>query len=263
MHERFYRFADVCIKVSGPPFEENEQLKPFSVMPAAADFSYEINVGAINNETMSSDLHCFWSSDINCVGFCESVDGNTHRVLLNEKLLPYYGSNVVQRILNLPELMLSQNALFLHASYVIHNGGAILFTADKQVGKSTQAELWRIYRNAEIVNGDRALIKKQNGIWYAHGSPYCGTSGISKNVSAPITAIVILSQGRENTAVRARQHKAVSAMLSGCSFDVSDRDSVAKAIDIITGITENVRFYELDCLPDCGAIEALEHELYR
>ena len=43
--------------------------------------------------------------------------------------------------LSLPQLLLPFRSLVFHASYIAHDGGALLFTAPSGTGKSTQAEL--------------------------------------------------------------------------------------------------------------------------
>ena len=53
----------------------------------------------------------------------------------------------------------------------------------------------------------------------AHGSPYCGTSGICKNISAPIGAIVILSQADKNKIRRAKTIEAFITMMEGCTYE--------------------------------------------
>ena len=105
---------------------------------------------------------------------------------------------MVMKIMNLPRQILLQDGVFIHCSFVVKNGTAILFSGNKQVGKSTQAELWRKYRNTLTANGDRAILRKIDGVWCACGSPYCGTSQICENITCPVETIVILSQGKEN-----------------------------------------------------------------
>ncbi len=80
--------------------------------------------------------------------------------------------------LDFPDILLSFGAAVMHGSFIIKNGKAVLFTADKQVGKSTQAALWEKYAGAKIINGDRAAIRQENGKLYAYGIPYCGSSDI-------------------------------------------------------------------------------------
>ena len=88
------------------------------------------------------------------------------------------------------ELVLIINQGFqLHASVINWKDKGILFSAPSGTGKSTQADLWKKYEGAEVINGDRALIRKEKGDFTVYGYPYAGTSKIYTNFSAPIKAI--------------------------------------------------------------------------
>ena len=49
-----------------------------------------------------------------------------------------------------------------------------------------------------IINGDRAIIAKENTCWRAYGSPYAGSSKYYINRDEPVRAIVLLEQAHEN-----------------------------------------------------------------
>ena len=76
---------------------------------------------------------------------------------------------------SLAQMLLPQNAFFLHSSFISVDGKAVLFSAPCGTGKSTQAALWEKHRQAEIINGDKAGLLVENGV-YACGVPFCGTS---------------------------------------------------------------------------------------
>ena len=92
---------------------------------------------------------------------------------------------------------LELDAFLLHASYVIHEGSAVLFSAPSGHGKSTQAELWSEYAGAEIVNGDRTLVFCRDGRWFAAGFPVCGSSPYCLNRIAPLKAMIYLEKAPE------------------------------------------------------------------
>ena len=115
-----------------------------------------------------------------------------------------------------PEVMLNHlllhfRAMAFHASFIEYAGQAILFTAASGTGKSTQAELWRVHRGAEVLNGDKAAVKLE-GTPLACGLPFCGTSGICVNRDVPLRAVVVLSQGPDNTVSRLSPSQAAAAL---------------------------------------------------
>ena len=85
--------------------------------------------------------------------------------------------------------------MILHASFVSTRYGGLLFSGVSGIGKSTQADLWQRYEGAELLNGDRTVLRRMDGVWTAFGSPYAGSSNCFVNESRPVRAIVLLSQG--------------------------------------------------------------------
>lgn len=173
------------------------------------------------------------------------------------------GSVLILRWLDLPNRFLMRDAAFLHASFIRWNGKAILFTGAKQIGKSTQAELWRRFRGAEVLNGDRALLRELDGVWTACGSPFCGTSGICFNEKVPIGAIVMLKQGAENRVEPAGLKDVIVAFLSGCTFDPASRSATERLMNLATRVSNAVPMLLFTCTADERAVSCLEEYLCR
>ncbi len=152
--------------------------------------------------------------------------------------------------------------MILHSSFLAYKGKAILFTAPSGTGKSTQAELWRVHRpGAEIVNGDRSVLSCDGGQPYAHGIPLCGTSGITKNRSMPVRAIIVLRQGPENRIRRLGAREAFTMLFSECSVALWSREDTGTVTDLLIGIISSVPVYLYACRPDASAVDDLEAAL--
>ncbi len=161
----------------------------------------------------------------------------------------------------LPQLFLRRNVIFLHASYIVVNGKAILFSAPCGTGKSTQAALWEKYRNAETVNGDKVGISVGNDGVLAHGVPFCGTSGICKNISAPLGAIIFIAQARENVINKIGASESIQLLLKNTYLDFLAPDEQIKFVDLAIAMLEKVPVYSMGCTPDENAVAALETKL--
>lgn len=162
------------------------------------------------------------------------------------------------------EKMMSEHQRFiLHSSFIDTKKGAVLFTAPSGTGKSTQAELWYKYRNAEIINGDRAGIWKENCVWMAGGVPWCGTSGIMQNKQIPLRAIVILKQAKENEIKNIHFPYKVSHLLAQLTVNPWNRKMITLAQMFCMLLCQEVPVIQLSCRPDKEAVEILEHELER
>lgn len=154
--------------------------------------------------------------------------------------------------------LLIRDACIMHASYVDIGGEAILFTGPSNIGKSTQADLWTQYAGAEIINGDRALLRRHNGQWYAFGYPCCGTSGICINRALPLRAIVVLSQAAENRVEQLSPAAKIRALVSATELYPWDTTEFDLALNIARNLAGEVPVLKLCCRPDREAVEVLK-----
>lgn len=276
---RTYSIGDISIGYEGPFFEEKEFLSKFRTENNTVYWNYQIipkkdvaipvfecvHCGTYidifqNKEETIRVIYGEQKNEIVLKDICK--DGKNHFVEIFENWIGRYGTNLMMKLFDLPHQMIAQNGVFLHASYVIWKGKAILFTAPKQTGKSTQANLWEQFRGAKVVNGDRALIRKTEEGWMVYGSPYCGTSKICENISSPLGAIVILSQAKRNAAYVEKPLEAYKALLDGMTFRIWDAKEVSAVADMIKELILNIPIIRLECLPNEEAVKTLEDMLW-
>lgn len=179
----------------------------------------------------------------------------------NRNFKTFFHYRYLWNSISLSQLLLPFKVLLLHASYITYNNEAILFSAPCGTGKSTQAELWRRHKGAEVINGDKAGISvEENGV-FAHGLPFSGTSGICKNVSAPLSAIVLLGQAPENSIRRINGAEALAGLMSNIYLDFVAPGETERCVDVIIDLLKTVPVYKLDCTPDVVAVELLAQQL--
>ena len=160
--------------------------------------------------------------------------------------------------LALESTIIKQNVFILHSSFINYKGKAILFSGDSGVGKSTQASLWEKYRNVEQINGDRAFIRKKDGIWYAYGSPFSGSSKIYKNECYPIEAIVMLKQAKQNKVKCLNKSESFKSVITQVTINRWNGDFYNKVIDLVDELIDDIPVYLLECLPNEGAVNLLD-----
>ena len=175
----------------------------------------------------------------------------------------HYASDIrnIWNKIDLSRILLHQGGLILHASYIIWNGHGILFTAPSGTGKSTQAELWRRHRNAEIINGDRAVIRERDGQMWSYSLPFAGSSGICKNKSCQLKVIIVLGQAAENSVRALTPPEAVKYLYSQCALNRWNKEEVEKVMEILGRFVQKMKILKLDCLPDRSAVELLSDYL--
>lgn len=164
--------------------------------------------------------------------------------------------------LMMERVLIDHQGFYLHSSFVKHHGTGIVFSAPSGTGKSTQAALWEKYRGAEIINGDRTVLRKQNGGFVAYGSPYAGSSQIWKNESAPLKAIILLSQGPENVIRPAQNREAIRRLFPEILVNSWNPDFMDKVMSLLDSLIRTVPIYCLSCRPDEGAVELVERTLF-
>ena len=157
-------------------------------------------------------------------------------------------------LIGLETLLLKYNGLLLHSSFIRWEGMGILFSAPSGTGKSTQAALWVQHEGAEIINGDRAGMIKQQNQWTAWGLPVAGSSNVYRNESAPVKTIIALRQASENRIRRLRPGEAFRYLYPEVTVHAWDRSDVEHASELLLELVTEVPVYLLECRPDTEAV---------
>lgn len=173
-----------------------------------------------------------------------------------------YSRNIIE-IMNIEQVLNSYNTFILHSAFINWQNKGILFSAPSGTGKSTQAELWEMFENAEIINGDKSGIKKVNDRWTAYGLPIAGTSGIYKNKKSEISHIIVLRQGKENKLTRLSPREAFIKLYSETIVHTWDKEFQENIINMITDVVQNVQIYQYECLPDKSAVDFLKNQIIK
>lgn len=157
--------------------------------------------------------------------------------------------------------LLMEDAAVFHGSYVAYEKNGILFCGPSGAGKSTQASLWEELENAEIINGDRVLLKKKDDVWQAFGYPCCGSSAVCKNVTLPVKAIVLLEHGEENILTEMTFGEKVKTIIAGTERYLWSEKELDRVCAIAGQIALGVPMFKFSCTPDERAVKVLKRKL--
>ncbi len=132
------------------------------------------------------------------------------------------------------EEVLKHNAFVLHASAVLLNGKVYMFSAPSGVGKSTHAALWKRLFGAHIINDDKPLIRLMDGVFYAFGTPWCGSGYERLNEHGQIKTLFFINRGKQNSLCDFDSDKALYLMLESMlrPDDNTDMDALIKSLDL-------------------------------
>lgn len=164
--EQYYKIAGLTVKMDTFG-RTQEQAKPYLTEPAAPDLCILSNW----QELQRSQPHL---SDDDC-----------------EYLAT--GASFYRQLLKF-------NGMLLHASAVVMDGKAYLFSAPCGTGKSTHTRIWlrEFGDHATMLNDDKPALRYEDGAWYAYGTPWSGKHDISTNVRVPVAGIAMVQRGENN-----------------------------------------------------------------
>ncbi len=252
----------MCEDVECPDAEYRVELISSPLCPDTAPVA-EIGGTYVYNTTEGC-LHIYTplNDEDGCQGACLLSKNGKHTLFYPastwEKHSTYWH---VTHLLRGEALLLMHNAFLLHSSVVMIDGKTVLFSGPSGMGKSTQADLWKKYANAEIINGDRCVIMEKNGVFYGGGSLWCGTSGINRPEQAPIAGIFILEQSKENktTELGAR---GFTPLFSQTTINSWDPVFINEVTTLYDGLLRSVPVYKLQCTPDKEAVKCAYRTLF-
>lgn len=158
--------------------------------------------------------------------------------------------------------MVKRNTLMVHSSLIAYRGQGVLFSGPSGIGKTTQAELWQRYRNAEIVNGDIVFIRQDGEQFRGYGTPWKGSSPYCINTDVPIRAIVVLKQGETNKIRRLKNFEQVKAVAENLFYPTWIQEGTELCAETLDFLLRCVPVYELSCRPDEEAVALLEEKCW-
>lgn len=160
--------------------------------------------------------------------------------------------------------LLDFGGLYLHASAVVRDGKAYLFSGFCCAGKSTHARLWldTFGGDCRIINDDKPALRCLDGVWYAYGTPWCGKDGINRNEKIPLAGICFLKQAPHNQIRRLRPSEAIPRLLSQTIHKLEDKRRLDALLGYLEKLLTQIPVYELENLPEPAAAR-LSYETMR
>ena len=188
-----------------------------------------------------------------------TIEEEGTRIWVTQEILSMLSIDTVfGSLLGLEKRVLKEDGLILHSSFVCKDGKAILFTAPSGTGKSTQADLWMKYKGTRTINGDRTLVRYQDGKWWACGWPICGSSEICFNESYPLEAIIVLHQSKENVGHRIHGFEVVRNLLRETTVNRWNLSFYDRMIELLEQMEREIPVYDYSCDISKEAVEQLE-----
>lgn len=144
--------------------------------------------------------------------------------------------------------LLLHDGFLIHASSVVLEGQAYLFSAPCGTGKSTHTGLWlKAFSNAEILNDDKPAIRYINGSLYAYGTPFSGKHDISKNMRADLRGIAFIERDEKNSIERIGDTAEALRRTLEQTIRPSDPKRLTQLLDYMDALIKKIPIYLLKC----------------
>lgn len=146
------------------------------------------------------------------------------------------------------EKSIDYNVFLCHGSVIEVDGKAYMFTAPSGTGKSTHTRLWREYfqERGLMINDDKPLLKLEDDIIYAYGTPWDGKHQLSTNKRAPLVGICFLYQAEENHIERIDSQQAIGLLMNQI-YRPRNVDGLMKTMDFAEKLMNQVPMYKMGC----------------
>ena len=144
---------------------------------------------------------------------------------------------------------------FLHASAVVYNDEAYLFSAPSGMGKSTHTSLWlKEFSGSYILNDDKPVILPKKDSVSVFGTPFSGKTDLQVNREVRLRAICFLKRGEENSVLRISEDRAIALILNN-TYRPKNGESMKLLFDMIDRVVENADIFEMSCRNEPAAAQ--------
>lgn len=151
--------------------------------------------------------------------------------------------------------IVSYGRFFLHASAVVVDDMAYLFSAPSGTGKSTHTRLWLdTFKGSYILNDDKPIIDPKEDQITVWGSPFSGKTTLHANKEVTLGGICFLHQGTKNVIKQIEATKALAMILNN-TYRPSNPQGMMELLDMAQKVVQEIDIYEMDCTMDKEAAQ--------
>lgn len=138
-----------------------------------------------------------------------------------------------------------KKGFFIHASGVVKNGKAHIFSGPPGSGKSTIA---RLSKGLAVISDDFVCVKRYRGAYRAYSTPWYGRD---KDICADISRMYFLQHGRSTSFNRLGPAESASEVLSNAYCNVLHNPLLTGILKVATGAAAVIPCYRMRyCLND-------------
>ena len=157
--------------------------------------------------------------------------------------------------------LLDHQGMMVHASAVVLDGKAYLFSADSGTGKSTHTQLWlKRFPKAYILNDDKPAVRWEEGRLFAYGTPWSGKTDWNVNEKVPLGGLVFLQRSETNWVRPASGNRMVNNLLKQTLRRLS-ANRMEKMLTMADILLQHTKVLELGCNISLDAVDTVYRAL--
>ena len=142
--------------------------------------------------------------------------------------------------------LIPHGGFMLHASAVVLDNRAYLFSAPSGTGKSTHTAQWlKLFPTARILNDDKPAILLSESI-SACGTPWSGKSDLNINLNIPLQGICVLERAEKNFIHPMPPDEAVFALLNQ-TIRPTDESRMSALLKHIDRVVNEIGIFRMGC----------------
>ncbi|WP_417914843.1 hypothetical protein [Candidatus Electronema sp. JM] len=172
-----------------------------------------------------------------------SVDSELYELVFNRFLLQH--------------TFINHHGLIIHAAGGSINGKGMVFPAVSGTGKSTLSHLLLPHPENQLFSEERIIMRRLDDSWHLWGTPWKGSGVIARNESAPLSALVFLSQAQETKISKLPPSAALRRLLETVSIPWYSQEWTDKGLAVCESLLRAIPAYELAFRPDQTAVQAV------
>lgn len=150
--------------------------------------------------------------------------------------------------------LIAFDGMMLHASCVVVEDRAYLFSAPSGTGKSTHVGLWlKLFGDrAYILNDDKPAIRVIDGKVWVYGTPWSGKFDCSRNTRVELGGIAAVKRATENRIRLLPSDEALFALMNQ-TVRPKANNLVECYLNTLQSVVETGKIYEISCNMDISA----------
>lgn len=183
-------------------------------------------------------------------------DGHNKNYIFNPLSYPF------DQALMINLLSLGRGVL-IHTCGTNYQGQGLLFVGASGSGKTTIANLWNNDMDVKILNDDRIVIRKKEGVFRIYGTPWHGTGKFSSPDSAPLKKIYFLKHSKKNKIKPLDNIQATTKLLATSFSTFWDKKGMSFTLEFCAELAKEIPCYELGFIPDKSMVDFVKDECER